>query len=702
MTTLVQAALTLRRSARGSFGYATALIVFVLSLLGVTRVTWTAIGPEHVVVLVAWFSVVMTRAAARIQQSRNEKQTAWLDLELGLLSLAGFHSILQLFGGLTSEVYPLLYVLIAFFSSFADRRAGRALVLFAVGAEAALYFVTEGHTDPRPFALHAIFLTAFGLLSVIFTQAEISRVRMQSKRELSEERERVRHDARLFRLVGAPTDGTAHDEEKLLRSSIEQVHHSLFYLLDLLKRTLGLHSAVLLLKDDSGDQLRISELVTESDDIAEGTFRTGGGAVGGAAARGTLVNLEHIKPGYGGICYYRGPAIVRAFMAVPVEEGGHLRGALCVDRVDDRPFTPAEEAIVHSTVGQLLRAMENERVFGQLERSKREHAILHQASQALGAAMTEEAVLDAGLKAAAQIAGYDFAAITQYDPESRKHSVRRAVGEGADVISNLSFRDNTSLTAMAVKNRHYLPYRGDFDAEQQTVYTRNANLRGMQSLLILPLCVRDEATGTMALAARAKDAFGSSVRPALQVLANQLAVALSNAASVRRLEELATTDGLTGCFNKRYFMEELERRLVAAERFKRNLSLVIADIDHFKAVNDTYGHATGDVVIRELGQILMRLKRETDLVARFGGEEFCILCEETDTGGAMQLAERVREELMNTVFQTEMGKLKVTCSLGVATFPLDAKDKGALFEASDRALYAAKHGGRNQVRTART
>jgi diguanylate cyclase (GGDEF)-like protein len=185
-------------------------------------------------------------------------------------------------------------------------------------------------------------------------------------------------------------------------------------------------------------------------------------------------------------------------------------------------------------------------------------------------------------------------------------------------------------------------------------------------------------------------------------LANQLAVALSNAASVRRLEELATTDGLTGCFNKRYFMEELERRLVAADRFKRNLALVITDIDHFKAVNDTYGHATGDVVIKELGQILLRLKRETDLVARFGGEEFCILCEETDAGGAVLLAERVREEVMNTVFQTEMGKLKVTCSLGVATFPIDAKDKDALFEASDRALYAAKHAGRNQVRTART
>ena len=143
---------------------------------------------------------------------------------------------------------------------------------------------------------------------------------------------------------------------------------------------------------------------------------------------------------------------------------------------------------------------------------------------------------------------------------------------------------------------------------------------------------------------------------------------------MRRLEELATTDGLTGCFNKRSFHEQLKAKLSAAERFGRKLSLIITDIDHFKIVNDTYGHATGDVVIRELGAILDRLKRETDIVARFGGEEFCLLCEETDADGAARLAERVREELEAPRFETELGKLKVTCSLGVATYPEHARD----------------------------
>jgi diguanylate cyclase (GGDEF)-like protein len=184
-------------------------------------------------------------------------------------------------------------------------------------------------------------------------------------------------------------------------------------------------------------------------------------------------------------------------------------------------------------------------------------------------------------------------------------------------------------------------------------------------------------------------------------LANQLAVALANAESVRRLEELATTDGLTGCLNKRAFLDELQKRIKAAERFGRKLSMIVTDIDHFKSVNDTYGHAVGDHVIRGLGEILRALKRDTDVVARFGGEEFCILCEETDARGAALLAERVREELKARQFESDIGKLRVTCSLGVAQFPEDAKTDSQLFEVADKALYTAKQTGRDRVCTAR-
>jgi diguanylate cyclase (GGDEF)-like protein len=695
---LVQAALTVRRSARGAFGYFAAFGLGLLVALGLFG-RREALGLEHLVVFAAWAVVLGARVSGRVRERRKDPAQSWLDFEVALLLLAAAHALLQMFGGLGSPFYPLMYAFVAFVAAFADRAAARAFVTFAIGFEALLYFVTEGRDDAQTFVLHTGLLALFGFLNAAFTQAEIRRVRIDGQRELRDEKQRVREDARMFRLVAAPTD-SAPDEERMTRSSVEEVHQALFFNLDLLKRTLRLHSCVLLMCDDAGDKLRVVELSTDSDDIAQGPFAPGSGAVGAAYQRGLTMNLEHLRPGYNGICYYQKAAQVSAFVAVPVREGGAVRGVLCADRVQDVSFGPAEEDVLTHAVQHLLRALENERVFTQLERSKREHAVLRRASQAIGAALTEQAVLEAALTAAAEIAPYDFAAVTQYDPDTRVHCVRKAIGEGAANVHNLSFRDNTSLTAMAVKNRHYLPYRGEFDAASQVVYTRKANLSGMQSLLILPLLVRDTAIGTLALAAHRPEAFGHQVRPALSALSAQLAVALSNAESVRRLEELATTDGLTGCFNKRYFNEQLKAKLSAAERFGRKLSLIITDIDHFKVVNDTYGHATGDVVIKELGAILTRLKRETDIVARFGGEEFCLLCEETDAHGAANLAERVRQELECTTFETELGKLKVTCSLGVATYPDHGRNREGLFEGADRALYKAKHAGRNRISAA--
>lgn len=709
MTSLLQAAFRVRKSARASLAYTAAAGLSLLDLFGIFR-DRERLGTEHAVVLGAAVCVLLSQAAnqlggislsAFISPSRAARKAQPFELDHALLLLAFAHALLQLGGGLTSAAYPALYLLAAFIGSFADRQVARLYVVAAVVFEAPLYFLTEGQRDVTTFVVHAGFLTLFGCMNLIFTQTELTRARLLGHKERAEEKRKIKDDARLMRLshVQHPEANQAASDQKIFHASVEEARHGLYFSLDLLKRTLQLHSVVLFLFDETSEQLCIALAVSDHKALRPGPFSAAEGAIGACYQRGVAMNLDHLRSGYAGICYYAEPAPVRAFVAVPVKNGATTIGVLCADRVEDRPFTPLDEQILGDSSAHLIRVLENERVFVRLERSQREHHVLYHASAAFGAAVNEQAVLDTALGAAAQIVEYDFAAVSHYDGQTRQHSIKRAIGEGAAELTHFSFRDNTSLTAMAVHNRHYLPYRGDFDAQSQVVYTRNRNLNGMQSLLILPLVVREAAIGTLALAARRRDAFGAEVRPALQLLANQLAVALSNAASVARLEELATTDGLTGCFNKRYFHEQLKERLQAAQRFGRKLSLIIVDLDHFKAVNDTYGHHTGDVVIQELGQILKRLKRETDVVARFGGEEFCVLCEETNTEGAMLLAERVRQELEHTTFETDLGVLKITSSLGLATYPEHGKDKQALFAAADRALYAAKHHGRNQVCT---
>jgi len=694
MTALVQAALRVRRTARSAWGLAAALLLAAFLLAGFLLPGSRALGWWHAAWVATWLALFGQRARNAYRQGTDPRSA----FELGVLLLVGVHALVQFRGGVGSELYPLTYVAVALVASFATGPAGIGVVAFALALGFAIAVLGEHITDPLLLGLNALFIVCFGALSYVFTRAEIVLVRRRSELELAAQKEKVRDDTRLFRLVAPSSDGVR-DEERLYQTSVQEVRQALYHALQLLHQTLDLHTCVLLMPTDEAEQLRIVELVTKSDDIADGPLSLGAGAVGAAVRRKLTTSLQQIRPGYQGICYYRGPATVTSFIAVPVLERGHLRAVLCADRVVDRAFGPQEEELLRGSTSHILRAFENERVFVQLESAKREQETLYRVSQALSTALTQDAVMEVGLTAAQEIVDHDFAAITEYQPEGRRHVVRRAVGERALDFQGLRFRDNTSLTAMVVKNRHYLPYRGEFDSKQQVLFTKKAKLKGMESLLVLPLVVREEPIGTLIVAAKAPLAFGTSVRETLQALANQLAVALANARAVRQLEEMATTDGLTGCLNKRALLDQMEQKLMAAQRFGRKLSLIVADLDHFKAVNDTYGHATGDRVLKEIGGVLRRVKRETDLVARFGGEEFCMLCEETDARGARLLAERVREELEKAELVTELGTLKVTASLGVATFPDHASTAADLFVQGDKALYEAKNRGRNQVRT---
>lgn len=160
-----------------------------------------------------------------------------------------------------------------------------------------------------------------------------------------------------------------------------------------------------------------------------------------------------------------------------------------------------------------------------------------------------------------------------------------------------------------------------------------------------------------------------------------------------RFEHEATTDYLTGLSNRAKFDRLFNDELLRARRYHQTFSLVLVDIDHFKMVNDDYGHLVGDMVLKAFAQLLSQNIRQTDSVARWGGEEFIILCPNTDKDGAMQLAEKLRQVIQNYCFTTIGHK---TASFGVATYDpqLDALD---LFRNVDRALYQAKNSGRNKV-----
>jgi two-component system cell cycle response regulator len=166
----------------------------------------------------------------------------------------------------------------------------------------------------------------------------------------------------------------------------------------------------------------------------------------------------------------------------------------------------------------------------------------------------------------------------------------------------------------------------------------------------------------------------------------------------KRLERLSITDGLTNLYNHRYFQDELARAFEESVRYGRPLSLAIVDLDFFKKVNDTYGHAVGDEVLKEVSKLFQESIRSTDLAARYGGEEFAVMMPETELHDAMTFAEKIRTLIESAPIQTQAGHVPVTVSIGVASVPHPkihaAKE---LIVSADNALYRAKNGGRNQV-----
>ena len=166
-----------------------------------------------------------------------------------------------------------------------------------------------------------------------------------------------------------------------------------------------------------------------------------------------------------------------------------------------------------------------------------------------------------------------------------------------------------------------------------------------------------------------------------------------------KLRELVFRDSLTGLFNHRYFQELMEQELSRSQRYQRPLSLIMFDIDHFKKVNDTFGHPRGDLVLKAVSSVVKARTRDSDILARYGGEEFALVLPETDLNGAVVLAERCRKSVEQMEVQTEGQTIKATISVGVTTFPPDSAGfgKAKVIDAADQALYNSKHTGRNRI-----
>ncbi len=236
------------------------------------------------------------------------------------------------------------------------------------------------------------------------------------------------------------------------------------------------------------------------------------------------------------------------------------------------------------------------------------------------------------------------------------------------------------------------------DLEKDLRFPEISSYRGVRSILAGPLVVEKKIVGIARIEDKQPYIFDNDDLRLLDILVLIASLSLENAHLFSQVQELSITDTLTGLFTHKFFQERLNEEILRAGRYRSSLGLLMIDIDYFKRFNDTHGHQVGDEILKILAKLIKKNLRLTDIVARYGGEEFVVLLLESGYQTSYEVAERVRRIIAETPFSISLSPLKITVSIGVASFPEEATTTSQLLRLSDQRLYQAKSAGRNCVR----
>lgn len=277
-------------------------------------------------------------------------------------------------------------------------------------------------------------------------------------------------------------------------------------------------------------------------------------------------------------------------------------------------------------------------------------------------------------------------------------AIHLAVGEGAERLLGNKVAPGQGIAGwVATTGQAVLldDARADRRFSERVDPVREA---GPSSYMAVPLRLLGGTLGVIALAARPEEPFTADDLRTLGGLADYAAIALSNARHFERVRELTLIDEHTSLYNARHLHRALEVELARATRYGRAVSLLFLDLDHFKAVNDAYGHQAGSALLREVGDLMRRTLRAIDVPVRYGGDEFVAILPETTAEQARIVADRLRRALGAAVFLGDLGhEVRVSASVGIATWPADGESADDLLRAADGAMYRAKEAGRDRV-----
>ncbi len=496
--------------------------------------------------------------------------------------------------------------------------------------------------------------------------------------------------------------------------SVMELEESLTHLLSLFRTISGIQTAACFLLTSIEDReiLRLRAFSSATGDLASDlTLIPGETLVGLAAKEKRKVLLNQMPTDSAkALPYYLKPQSVGSFLSLPlllksdpeltkIIGEGELIGVLVLDFPEPNYFNEERLRSIELLSRLLADMVQNHRI---LHFSKTKTSNLHalyEISRIFSTSVDLEPTLEAAVKKAAEIAPCDMAYIALREGETSNFKIESFLAPARGGLKPVGFEGE--LADWMCQNKKPIRYtRGQKEKWFPSFERQEGILGSIQSFLMLPIMVEGRLLGVLRLNSQKPRAYSEFEQDVLETLTNQTALVLDKVNIVQQIKNLAVRDGLTGLYNHRYFQEKLSEEMVKADRYKKDLSLILTDVDHFKKFNDMYGHQEGDKVLMGVSRILQETVRaKADTVARYGGEEFAMILPETDGNAAYDLGERIRKNVENQLFEYEGKKIyRVTISLGVSSFPFDAIEKKLLIQCSDQALYDAKKSGRNCVK----
>jgi diguanylate cyclase (GGDEF)-like protein len=379
----------------------------------------------------------------------------------------------------------------------------------------------------------------------------------------------------------------------------------------------------------------------------------------------------------------------KCIAGVPITMYGRPHGMMAVLHFDrEFAYTPRDLEVLSTAAGQVAVAMENARLFGEEQRRSRYLAFLNNISKTAISSQNADQMLGEIVAEIQKNFRLDHIGIGILDYATKEIEIKAEAGTTATVLGRRVPLGASIVGRVARTNDMVLIQNGDHPA--------GGLLANAKSVLCVPITYGETLLGVLNVESHREHAFEQQEVLILRTLADLLATALHNAFIFQKLEQQAITDGLTGIKTRRFFLEAMSSEWKRAARSGRPFSVVLVDLDKFKEVNDTMGHLEGDLVLARVGRLLEQKCRQSNVVARYGGDEFVILMPETGLEQAQSLSERLRLWLAT---DPTLSERHVTGSFGVGSFPLHGATAEDIIRVADAGMYVAKHSGGNRVAT---